>query len=149
MGKRTGPGRPRTPRASSRYSPIRGKLRTKYKETMIKVGIIGGSGYTGGELIRLLLRHPEVEIDFVFSTTRATKAISTAHPDQLGHVDMKAAGEGNPGVDVVYLCADHRNSNRYVEEHPFSPGTGVIDLGNDFRLEADANFEDRPYVDGL
>ncbi|MEP0304854.1 MAG: N-acetyl-gamma-glutamyl-phosphate reductase, partial [Maribacter dokdonensis] len=51
---------------------------------MIKAGIIGGSGYTGGELIRILLHHPATEIDFVFSTTRAGKKVTTAHPDLLG-----------------------------------------------------------------
>lgn len=116
---------------------------------MIKVGIIGGSGYTGGELIRLLLRHPEVEIDFVFSTTRATKAITTAHPDLLGQTELRFSGQVNPGVDLVFLCLGHGNSKRFLEEHSFSPDTGVIDLGNDFRLEADANFKDRQFVYGL
>lgn len=116
---------------------------------MIKVGIVGGSGYTGGELIRLLLRHPQAEIDFVFSTTRASKAITSAHPDLLGQTDLKFSGQVNPRVDLVFLCLGHGNSKRFLEEHSFSPDTRVIDLGNDFRLAADANFRDREFVYGL
>ena len=76
---------------------------------MIKVGIIGGSGYTGGELIRLLLNHPEAEIDFVYSTTRAGKPITAAHQDLLGQTDLTFSGEVNPDVDVVFLCLGHGN----------------------------------------
>ena len=61
---------------------------------MIKAGIIGGSGYTGGELIRLLLNHPKTEIDFVYSTTRAGKPITSAHQDLLGQTELKFSGSG-------------------------------------------------------
>ncbi|MEO0902128.1 MAG: N-acetyl-gamma-glutamyl-phosphate reductase, partial [Bacteroidota bacterium] len=81
---------------------------------MIKAGIIGGSGYTGGELIRILLNHPEVEIDFVFSTTRAGKPISSAHPDLLGVTELEFTGESNPEVDVVFLCLGHGNSSKFL-----------------------------------
>lgn len=116
---------------------------------MIKVGIIGGSGYTGGELIRILLPHPEVEIDFAYSTTRADQPVSTAHPDLLGQTDLKFSGEVNPGVDLVFLCLGHGNSKRFLGEHPFSPETRIIDLSNDFRLEGDAQFGGRTFVYGL
>ena len=116
---------------------------------MIKVGIIGGSGYTGGELIRILLQHPQTKIDFVFSTTRAGKAISTAHPDLLGQTQLEFSGEVDPGVDVVFLCLGHGNSKLFLKENPFSPRTKIIDLSNDFRLGADAGFQGRRYVYGL
>ena len=116
---------------------------------MIKAGIIGGSGYTGGELIRLLLNHEQAEIDFVYSTTRAGKPISSAHPDLIGITDLNFTGEVNPDVDVVFLCLGHGNSTTFLEEHPFSEETKVIDLSNDFRLLADATFQEKEFVYGL
>lgn len=116
---------------------------------MIKTGIIGGSGYTGGELIRILLNHPNAKIDFVFSTTRAGKPISSAHQDLLGLTDLKFSGEINPEVDVVFLCLGHGNSTTFLKENPFSGHTKIIDLSNDFRLQKDADFDDRHFVYGL
>ncbi|MBT9187413.1 N-acetyl-gamma-glutamyl-phosphate reductase [Zobellia russellii] len=116
---------------------------------MIKVGIIGGSGYTGGELIRILLHHPEAEIDFVYSTTRAGKKITTAHADLLGTTDMEFTGTINPNVAVVFLCLGHGNSSKFLQENDFSKDTKIIDLSNDFRLQADAVFEGRKFVYGL
>jgi len=71
---------------------------------MKKVGIIGGSGYTGGELIRLLMQHPALTLDFVFSTTRVGKLLTTAHPDLLGRTTRSFTGTINPDVDVLFLC---------------------------------------------
>ncbi|CAM4188601.1 N-acetyl-gamma-glutamyl-phosphate reductase [Zobellia nedashkovskayae] len=116
---------------------------------MIKTGIIGGSGYTGGELIRILLHHPEAEIDFVFSTTRAGKKVTTAHADLLGTTEMEFTGKINPDVDVVFLCLGHGNSSKFLQENKFSENTKIIDLSNDFRLQADAVFEGRKFVYGL
>lgn len=116
---------------------------------MIKVGIVGGSGYTGGELIRILLNHPQVTIDFVFSTTRAGKKITTAHPDLLGVTDLAFTGMVNKGVDVVYLCLGHGNSTSFLKENEFSKDTRIIDLSNDFRLEAYAVLDGKAFVYGL
>lgn len=116
---------------------------------MIKAGIIGGSGYTGGELIRILLNHPEVEIDFVYSTTRAGKQISSAHPDLLGSTSLEFTGEVSLGIDVVFLCLGHGNSTQFLKEHQFSKDTKIIDLSNDFRLEADAVLDGKEFVYGL
>ncbi|MEO9892104.1 N-acetyl-gamma-glutamyl-phosphate reductase [Aurantibacter sp.] len=116
---------------------------------MIKAAIIGGSGYTGGELIRILSNHPEVEIDFVFSTTRAGKKLSTAHPDLLGLTEMKFTGTVNPNVDVVFLCLGHGNSSKFLHENIFSNSTKIVDLSNDFRLEKDAIFEGKEFIYGL
>lgn len=116
---------------------------------MIKAGIIGGSGYTGGELIRLLLHHPAVEIDFVFSTTKAGKPISVAHPDLLGQTNLSFSETINPRVSVVFLCLGHGNSTQFLKENQFSKGTLIIDLSNDFRLQADSNFDGREFIYGL
>ncbi len=116
---------------------------------MIKAGIIGGSGYTGGELIRILLNHSQVEIDFVFSTTRAGKAISSAHPDLLGTTDLNFTGDVNLNVDVVFLCLGHGNSTKFLNENQFSTNTKIIDLSNDFRLQADAVLDGKTFVYGL
>lgn len=116
---------------------------------MIKAGIIGGSGYTGGELIRLLLNHPRTEIDFVYSTTRAGKPITSAHQDLLGQTELNFSGEINSNIDVVFLCLGHGNSTTFLNENKFSSTTKIIDLSNDFRLQADSNFNGQRFVYGL
>ncbi len=116
---------------------------------MIKVGIIGGSGYTGGELIRILLNHPQAEIDFVYSTTRAGKKITSAHADLLGVTDLAFTGDVNLNADLVFLCLGHGNSTKFLNAHAFSKDTKIIDLSNDFRLNADETLNDRTFVYGL
>ncbi|QLG45766.1 N-acetyl-gamma-glutamyl-phosphate reductase [Costertonia aggregata] len=116
---------------------------------MIKAGIIGGSGYTGGELIRILLHHSEVEIDFVYSTTRAGKAVSSVHADLLGTTDLNFTGDVNSDVDVVFLCLGHGNSTKFLGEHQFSETTKIIDLSNDFRLQKDATLNGKNFIYGL
>jgi N-acetyl-gamma-glutamyl-phosphate reductase len=116
---------------------------------MIKAGIIGGSGYTGGELIRILLNHPNVEIDFVYSTTRAGTPVTDAHPDLLGVTELQFTGEVNLGVDVVFLCLGHGNSTKFLSNNQFSKATRIIDLSNDFRLAKDAVHDGKEFVYGL
>ncbi len=116
---------------------------------MIKVGIIGGSGYTGGELIRLLLNHPKVEIEFVYSTTRAGTKISATHTDLLGQTQLLFSDEVDHEIDLVFLCLGHGNSTKFLQKHPFSEATKIIDLSNDFRLEASSSFGGRNFVYGL
>lgn len=116
---------------------------------MIKVGIIGGSGYTGGELIRILLNHSQAEIDFVYSTTRAGKKITSAHADLLGVTELAFTGDVNLNVDLVFLCLGHGNSTKFLNANPFSENTKIIDLSNDFRLNDDAIFQGKKFVYGL
>ena len=116
---------------------------------MIKVGIIGGSGYTAGELLRLLVNHPQVELDFVYSTTNAGVAISKQHVDLLGDINLSFTDMVNPDVDAVFLCLGHGRSRTFLEKNTFSKNTRIIDLGNDFRLENDQNFQGRDFVYGL
>ncbi len=116
---------------------------------MIKAGVIGGSGYTGGELIRLLLNHSQVEIAFVYSTTRAGKAISSAHPDLLGAIDLNFTATVNTAIDVVFLCLGHGNSTKFLQKHQFSEKTKIIDLSNDFRLKEESFLDHKQFVYGL
>ncbi|MDO6491813.1 MULTISPECIES: N-acetyl-gamma-glutamyl-phosphate reductase [unclassified Cellulophaga] len=116
---------------------------------MINIGIIGGSGYTGGELIRLLLNHPKVNIDFIYSTTRAGKNITTSHPDLLGQTDLKFTGDVNLNIDLVFLCLGHGNSTTFLTENSFSSNTKIIDLSNDFRLHNDAILNGKEFIYGL
>ena len=116
---------------------------------MIQVGIIGGAGYTAGELIRLLINHPEVEIDFVYSTSNAGNKISKVHQDLLGSLDLEFTHSVNPKVEVLFLCLGHGNSVKFLDANSFSENTKIIDLGNDFRLEKDKNFKGKTFVYGL
>ena len=116
---------------------------------MTKVGIIGGAGYTAGELIRLLVNHPMVELDFVYSTSNAGNLISEVHSDLYGDLDLKFSNKINPEVAVLFLCLGHGNSKAFLEQHDFSSSTVIIDLSNDFRLKNDAEFQGRKFVYGL
>jgi N-acetyl-gamma-glutamyl-phosphate reductase len=116
---------------------------------MIKVGIIGGSGYTAGELIRILMFHPNTTIDFVYSTTNAGKPLSIAHHDLMGDIEMNFTDQVNPNVNVVFLCLGHGKSKAFLEQNQFSNETKIIDLGNDFRLNKDAEFNGKQFIYGL
>lgn len=116
---------------------------------MITIGIIGGSGYTAGELIRILMFHPNAKLDFVYSTTNAGKPLSIAHHDLLGDIEMNFTDTINPNVDVVFLCLGHGKSISFLQENQFSATTKIIDLGNDFRLLKDKEFNGKSFVYGL
>lgn len=116
---------------------------------MIKVGIVGGAGYTAGELIRLLVNHSKVELDFVYSTSNAGNYIYAVHQDLLGQIDLKFTDKINPNVAVLFLCLGHGNSKKFLAQHEFSNHTKIIDLSNDFRLNNDAVFKGNEFVYGL
>ena len=116
---------------------------------MIKVGIIGGAGYTGGEAIRLLINHPEVELSFVQSTSNAGNYIYKVHTDLLGDTDMKFAEQMSTDVDVLFLCVGHGDARKFMESHELPETVRVIDLSQDFRLDAGHTIGSREFVYGL
>jgi N-acetyl-gamma-glutamyl-phosphate reductase len=121
-------------------------MSTKAKKT---VGVIGGSGYTGGELIRLLINHPEISIDFVYSTTRPGTYLTDTHNDLIGQTDLQFTDEINPNVDVLFLCLGHGFSGTFLQENPMNDNTKIIDLSNEFRLQKDQHYLEKSYVYGL
>jgi N-acetyl-gamma-glutamyl-phosphate reductase len=116
---------------------------------MISAGIVGGSGYTAGELIRLLLNHPKATIDFVFSTSKAGEPVTTVHQDLIGDTDLIFSSEIKPMVDVIFLCTGHGNSTKVLQNQPISSDTKIIDLSRDFRLQGNNTFEQRSFTYGL
>ena len=116
---------------------------------MLEIGIIGGAGYTAGELIRLLLNHPEANINFVYSTSNAGNKLHKVHKDLIGSTEISFTSQINTKVDTLFLCLGHGNSTTFLENNNFSKNTKIIDLSNDFRLFADKKFEGKDFVYGL
>lgn len=103
---------------------------------MIKIGILGGAGYTAGELIRLLLNHPEADIRFINSESNAGNLITDVHEGLYGDTDLRFTSEMPfDEVDVVYFCFGHGKSEAFLKEHPLPAHLKVIDLAQDFRLK--------------
>jgi N-acetyl-gamma-glutamyl-phosphate reductase len=114
----------------------------------IKIGIIGGAGYTGGELIRLLINHPFAEIKFIHSRSNAGKLVSTVHQDLVDE-EIKFAADLSNDIDVLFLCLGHGESKKFLTENKIDANIKVIDLANDFRLQQNASLENRKFVYGL
>ena len=115
----------------------------------IKVGIIGGAGYTGGELIRLLIHHPGVSVSFIHSRSNAGKPVHSVHQDLLGDTELKFSGDLNDDIDVLLLCLGHGESKKFLTENKIADKVKVIDLANDFRLSKSSKLEARKFVYGL
>ena len=113
---------------------------------MIKVGIIGGAGYTAGELISILLGHPDAEIVFVNSTSNAGNKLSAVHEGLIGETDMTFTDQlPLATIDVLFFCTAHGDTRKFMEANTLPEGLKVIDLSMDYRLEA----EDNPFIYGL
>lgn len=111
---------------------------------MIRAGIIGGAGYTAGELVRILVNHPGVQIAWIHSESQAGKAVAGHHPGLIGDTNLVFTDSIDlEGIDVVFLCSGHGKSSAFWQEHPRPEGLKVIDLAQDFRDESDG------YVYGL
>ncbi|MCL9809941.1 N-acetyl-gamma-glutamyl-phosphate reductase [Flavobacterium luminosum] len=104
----------------------------------IKVGIIGGAGYTAGELLRILINHPQVEIGFVHSKSNAGKFLYDVHDDLFGEIELKFSESFDTNVDVVFLCVAHGEAKKIVNELPSS--VKIIDLSQDHRIAAEHSF---------
>lgn len=104
----------------------------------IKAGIVGGAGYTGGEMLRLLLNHPDVEIDFVLSSSNEGNLVSDVHKDLYGDTDLRFSGTLKQDIDVLFLCVGHGDAKKFLDANPIDKGVKIIDLSQDFRLKAAA-----------
>jgi N-acetyl-gamma-glutamyl-phosphate reductase len=115
----------------------------------VKIGIIGGAGYTGGELLRVLLRHPNAEITFVHSTSNAGELVSKVHADLVGDTDLKFASALDQAIEVLFLCVGHGDAKKFLEANAIQSNVKIIDLSQDFRIANTANIGERKFVYGL
>jgi len=120
----------------------------------IKVGIIGGAGYTGGELIRLLIHHPDVSVSFIHSRSSAGKLVSSVHRDLVGETDLmfsddKVLTSPDGATNVLFLCVGHGEAEEFFEEFEIVPTVKVIDLSQDFRLSQKSKVKNRNFIYGL
>ena len=103
----------------------------------LKIGIVGGAGYTAGELLRIILRHPMVKVDFVYSTSSAGAPLHSIHYDLLGVTDLCFTDQVNPTVDVLFLCSAHGESRKWLASHDLPQELRIVDLAQDFRDESE------------
>lgn len=115
----------------------------------IKAGIIGGAGYTGGEMLRILVNHPDVEIAFVHSNSNAGNYLYDVHTDLFGDTDQKFTGELSTDVDVLFLCVGHGDAKKFLEANPIPDNVKIIDLSQDFRLSQNSKLKTKNFVYGL
>jgi N-acetyl-gamma-glutamyl-phosphate reductase len=108
---------------------------------MFKVGILGAAGYTGGELIRLLLNHPQAEIVFANSESNAGNLVSDVHEGLIGETDLRFTSEMPfDQVDVVFFCFGHGKSEQFLKEHTIPANVKIIDMAQDFRIKGDHDY---------
>jgi len=117
----------------------------------IKIGIAGGAGYTGGELIRILLHHPFAELVFVQSKSHARQLLSDVHHDLAGETDFGFSESISPDIDVLFLCVGHGEARKYLVENHVNQKIRIIDLSQDFRLQSNNRLtpEGKSFVYGL
>lgn len=120
--------------------------------TKITAGVIGAAGYTGGEAIRLLINHPNVEIAYLHSNSNGGNAVSAVHADLLGDTDLKFVDTPIaelPVVDVMFLCVGHGDARKFLEANKIAEQTRIIDLSQDFRIQGATAIDGREFVYGL
>lgn len=115
----------------------------------IQVGIVGGAGYTGGELIRILVNHPNAEIRFVHSKSNAGNPLYKVHNDLIGETNLVFAEHLEQDVDVLFLCIGHGDAKKFLAENSVASHIRIIDLSQDFRLNANNIISDRAFIYGL
>ena len=115
----------------------------------IKAGIVGGAGYTGGELIRLLIHHPYVAVSFIHSRSNAGNPVSSVHQDLIGDTDLTFSSELDEDIAVLFLCVGHGEAKKFLESTTINDKIKVIDLSQDFRLSEQSGSNNRSFVYGL
>ncbi len=115
----------------------------------IKVGIVGSAGYTGGELLRILVYHPKVEIVFANSASNAGKKVSAVHNDLLGDTEISFTSDFHSKIDVLFLCVGHGDASKFLAANTVEPHVKIIDLSQDYRLRANREYKDGQFVYGL
>jgi len=115
----------------------------------VNIGIVGGAGYTGGELLRVLLRHPNTDIRFVHSSSSAGELVSKVHADLLGDTELKFTNEIDQNIEVLFLCVGHGDATKFLTANEIKASIKIIDLSQDFRLASAATFGGRNFVYGL
>ncbi|HEY1024161.1 MAG TPA: N-acetyl-gamma-glutamyl-phosphate reductase [Sphingobacteriaceae bacterium] len=112
-----------------------GQPETKPNSIGIRAGIIGGAGYTGGELMRLLINHPNVDIAFIHSNSNAGNYVYDVHTDLFGDTGLKFTGQLSQDIDVLFLCVGHGDAKKFLDDNPIDEKIRIIDLSQDFRLK--------------
>jgi len=115
----------------------------------IRAGIIGGAGYTGGEILRILVNHPNVDLAFVNSTSKAGNYVYEVHTDLFGDTDLKFTSELTTDIDVLFLCVGHGDARKFLEANEVPDTIKIIDLSQDFRLSENSKFKSKNFVYGL
>jgi N-acetyl-gamma-glutamyl-phosphate reductase len=119
----------------------------------IKAGIIGGAGYTGGELLRLLINHPHVDIAFVNSKSNTGNPVYQVHADLIGETELTFNDDLSPlqdgSIDVLFLCVGHGDARKFLTEYTVNDKIRIIDLSQDFRLSPKSTIGNRQFVYGL
>lgn len=115
----------------------------------IRIGIIGSAGYTGGELLRILIHHPHADIVFAHSASNAGNRVSDVHTDLLGDTDLRFSDTHHDDIDVLFLCVGHGDAHKFLEANAIGAHVKIIDLSQDYRLHANAGYRDRSFVYGL
>lgn len=105
-----------------------------FSKTKVRAGIVGGAGYTGGEMLRILINHPNIDLVFVHSTSNAGNHIYDVHTDLFGDTELKFAAELAYNIDVLFLCVGHGDAKKFLEANPIPADIKIIDLSQDFRL---------------
>jgi len=115
----------------------------------IKVGIVGSAGYTGGELLRVLIYHPHVEIVFANSASNAGNKLYDVHNDLFGDTEITFSSDFHSNIDVLFLCVGHGHARTFLEENKVDPAVKIIDLSQDYRLRANTAYQGNNFVYGL
>lgn len=115
----------------------------------IRVGIVGSAGYTGGELLRILIFHPEVEIVFANSASNAGNKLYAVHNDLFGDTELEFSSDFHSDIDVLFLCVGHGDARKFLDANPVDASVKIIDLSQDYRLRANTAYQGQNFVYGL